>query len=112
MISANDNEYFIIAESDLTTWSASGTLVLTGAYRETFKIIGQECTFSAETQSLIQNAEDGSFLLFMTPKPITRLGPFILFYTFSHTQRLIQLLFGIVLFQVLQFVILNRLKLH
>ena len=33
--SPRDNEYFIIAEPDLTTWSASGTLVLTGAYSNT-----------------------------------------------------------------------------
>ena len=56
--SSRDNEYFIIAEPDLTTWSASGTLVLTGAYSDTFNLIGENSRVSAETQSLIRNEED------------------------------------------------------
>ena len=49
--SANDNEYFIIAESDLSTWSASGTLVLTGAYRETPEITGQHAQVPLELRT-------------------------------------------------------------
>ncbi len=84
---ANDNEYFIIAESDLSTWSASGTLVLTGAYRETPEITGQHTQVSAETQSLTQNAEDAiSFSIVYDTQTNNSFGSVYSVYTFSlHT---------------------------
>ena len=88
----------------------SGTLVLTGAYRETPEITGQQAQVSAGTQNLfkIQKMPLVS-QLFMTPKQIIPLAPCIPFIHSRYIQLLI-LLFGTVLFRVLQFVILNPLK--
>ena len=82
-----DNEYFIIAESDLTTWSASGTLVLTGAYSDTFNLIGENSQVSAETQSLIRNEEGTiNFSLVYDTNTSNSFGSVYSVYTFStHT---------------------------
>ncbi|RZP23130.1 MAG: DUF4214 domain-containing protein [Burkholderiaceae bacterium] len=84
---ANDNEYFIIAEPDLTTWSASGTLVLTGGYSDIFNLIGENAQVSAETQSLVRN-EDGAvnFSLVFDTQTSNSFGSVYSVYTFAtHT---------------------------
>ena len=81
--SASDNEFFILADASLGTWSASGSLSLTGAYRSEINI-GSSTQVAIGPNDLTRNTEEQlSFSLVFDTQTSNTFGSVYSVYSFS-----------------------------
>ena len=81
--SASDNEFFILADASLGTWSASGSLSLTGAYRSDINV-GSSTQVAVGPNGLTHNTEEQlSFSLVFDTQTSNTFGSVYSVYSFS-----------------------------